>query len=419
MPSETDHVSGTASESTHAENVDAEAIAEAVAQKLQNDDKAEDIEDKRPEWVFAQFTEHWRADGKAQSGLQSYSSSWGQFCEWMDEQEYVYLTDLTPRFPGQHDSWIVSHDEYDQNELSRCMHLSRIKNVIRYAESRGWIDPTDVPEDETWDTVKPDLDADEKVRSDPLPPERGEQIMNWVRANRFGNRAHVLWIALFRYGFRVSAIRALDRDSLVLSMPEDMPDDQRFRPHLNLDDRPELGPEDDDGLPLKNKRDELAGRRVPLKPEHAEVFRHYVENGSPTGAKDSRKEHDEPDEYGLSGLLTGEQSARLSGRTIRERTHWLTCPTTFTDRECQCDGCRQYRDENGRNPYPSKVGKHCNETRSPHQVRHGAITSLLDDHDHATVARIVGTSTDTIREVYDSAGEYRRMNRIAGDWLSD
>jgi hypothetical protein len=44
---------------------------------------------------------------------------------------------------------------------------------------------------------------------------------------------------------------------------------------------------------------------------------------------------------------------------------------------------------------------------------------LLDDHDHATVARIVGTSTDTIRDVYDSAGDIRRMNRVAGDWLSD
>jgi hypothetical protein len=147
------------------------------------------------------------------------------------------------------------------------------------------------------------------------------------------------------------------------------------------------------------------------------VFRHYVQNGSEHGAKNSRKEHDESDEYGLYGLLTGEHNARLSGRTVRERTHWLTCPTTYGD-ECQCDGCREYRAEHGRNPYPSKVYKYCNETRSPHQVRHGAITSLLDDHSHSTVANIVGTSPDTLRDVYDRADEYRRMNRVADDWLS-
>lgn len=39
-------------------------------------------------------------------------------------------------------------------------------------------------------------------------------------------------------------------------------------------------------------------------------------------------------------------------------------------------------------------------------------------HSHSTVASIVGTSPDTLREVYDRADEYRRMNRVADDWLS-
>lgn len=112
---------------------------------------------------------------------------------------------------------------------------------------------------------------------------------------------------LFRYGFRVSAVRTLDREDLILTEPDNWPDEHGFSPHLRLKDRPELGPDDDEGLPLKNKREELAGRRVPLQPEDAEVFRHYIENGSSTGAKDSRKEHEESDEYGLHGLLTGEQ----------------------------------------------------------------------------------------------------------------
>jgi len=372
------------------------------------------IEDKQPEWVFDKFAERWTADGKAQSGLQSYQSAWSQFREWMEQKGYRYLTDLTPSFPARHDDWIVAHDEYDKTKLSRSMHLSRIKTVVRHAESRGWIDPDIIPGDDRWDEIKPELGDGDKIRSDPLRPERGERITNWVRANHFGERSHILWLLLFRYGFRVSAIRALDRDDLRLSEPDDWPEERDFRPHLRLKDRPELGDDDDKGLPLKNKREELAGRLVPLQREHVDAFRHYVQNGSEHGAE-TRKEHDEPDEYGLYGLLTGEHNARLSGDTIRGESGRLTSPATYANK-CQCDGCQQFRSEQGRDPYPSRIHKHCNESRTPHQVRHGAITSLLDDADHGTVASIVGTSPDTLRDVYDRADEYRRMNRIADDW---
>lgn len=411
MTSKSDDVSSTASEQT---NID--AIADAVAKKLE-DDEAEYVEDKTPEFVWDQFEQHWKSSDKALSGLQPHRSAWTQFTEWMDEQGYEYLTDLDPTFPARHDDWIVSHEEYDKTKLSRSFHLTRIKMVIQHADSRGWIDPNVVPDDNEWDRIKPDLENEDKIRSDPLPPERGEEIMAWVAENRPYSRAHVLWILLFRYGFRVSAIRALDRDDLILEEPDDWPEDQPFRPHLRLKDRPHLGPDDDPGLPLKNKRDELSSRRVPLQPEDAEVIRRYVDTGSPHGAKNSRKEFDEPDEYGLYGLLTGEHNPRLSGRTIRERTKWLTCPTTYGS-DCQCDGCRDYRAGNdGDNPMPSKRGKYCEESRSPHQVRHGAITRMLDNYDHSTVARIVGTSPDTLRNVYDRANDIRRLNRTASAWL--
>jgi len=399
-----------------------EEVVNRIAQledQVTNEEKAEDIEDRQPRWLFERFKNHWRADDMAESSLQPIRSAWNQFCSWMDYRGYRYLTDLTPRFPGRHDSWIVNHDDISKTKLSRSMHLSRIRTVIRYANAQGWIYPSDVPADSVWDEVMPELEVGDKVRSDPLPPERGERITNWVRNNRFGSRAHVLWILLFRYGLRVSAIRALDYDDLILTKPSDWPDKHDFRPHLRLNDRPELGPEDDNGLPLKNKRKELASRRIPLQPEDVEALSHYVETGDSIGAKYSRKEHTETDRYGLQGLLTGEHNARLSGSAIRERTHWLTSPATFTNSECQCNGCRDYRTEKGRDPYPSKLCRYCNETRSPHQVRHGAITSLLDEYSHPTVSRIVGTSPGTLRDVYDRADEYRRMNRVAGEWLSD
>lgn len=408
---------GVPSEAEGATNAEILNRLDQLEKQVSDEHDRDDVIQRRPEWVFEQFAQHWQADGKSASGLQPYRSAWKQFTEWMSEEGYQYLTDLTSRFPGRHDDWIVAHETYEKSKLSRGMHLSRLKTVIKHAESRGWVYPDDVPAAEVWDEVKPTVSDGDKIRSDPLPPERGKRILDWVRANHFGSRPHVLWLLLFRYGFRISAIRALDYDDLILTEPDGWPDVQDFRPHLRLRDRPELGPDDNPGLPLKNKRPELAGRRVPLREEHVKVIQCYIENGSPTGAIDSRKEHRDPGIYGLHGLLTGEHRARLSGRTIRGRTHWLTCPSTYMERQCRCEGCERYRRTNGGDPYPSKLSSVCNETRSPHQVRHGAITSLLDDHGHSTVARIVGTSPDTLRDVYDRADEYRRMNRVASDWI--
>jgi len=405
---------GADSDSDRPTNNELMAEISELKDEISDDDNARDIADKRPACVWNKYRDNWIGDDKAPSGLQSRRSAWVQFIRWMTEQEHEYLSDLSSNFVARHHDWVLSNCE--KNKLSRYAHLSHIRSIITFAKSRGWIDPEDVPDEDAWAEISPDLSDDDKVRSDPLAVERGKEIMQWVRNERFGSRSHCLWILLFRYGFRVSAVRALDRDDLILSEPDDWPDEHDFKPHLRLRDRPDLGPEDDGGLKLKNKVEELASRRVPLQPEDAAVLHHYVEHGSAHGAKKTRKEHDEPDEYGLYGLLTGEQNPRLSGRTIRERTHWLTCPATYGER-CDCDSCREYRREHGRDPYPSKVYKICDETRSPHQIRHGAITRLLDEHDHSTVSRIVGTSPDTLREVYDRADEYRRMGRITDDWL--
>jgi integrase len=218
---------------------------------------------------------------------------------------------------------------------------------------------------------------------------------------------------MYNYGLRISAIRALDRNHLVLNQPDDWPNGREFRPHLVLRDRPELGGEDDMGLPLKNKG-KLADRRVPIRAEDVQVFDLYVSRETPTGAKSSRKKHEEPDKYDLHGLLTTEHSPRISRSTIEDRTAWLTCPTTYSDSECNCRGCREYREDNGQNPPPSRLGRHCEETRSPHQVRHGAITKMLDAYPPETVSKIVGTSVDEIKKTYDRADEIQRMNRL--DW---
>jgi len=374
-------------------------IADAVVDRL---DDTPDVEDKTPAEVWDSYSSHYVENGHSENGLQSVRSAWSQFTDWMELQGYDYLSDLTASFPAKHDDWIVSNPEISKNKLSRAMHLTRIKQVITHAKSRGWIAPDDVPTDDRWDDVTPSVDKDDKLRSDPLLPERGTEVMNYVRNEHFGEREHVLWILEWKYALRLSAIRALDVEDLILEEPDSWPEHADFPgPCLNLKDRPDIG------LTLKNTRNELSDRFVPLKREDAVVLQHYVES--------ERIEHDETDDHELRGLLTTEHNVRITGRTIRAETKKLTSPETYAD-QCDCDGCRAYRNEHGRPPYPSKLGRYCERSRSPHQVRHGAITWLLDDTDPSVLSKICGTSPDTLRDTYDRADKHRRLNRIADAW---
>jgi integrase len=394
-----------------------EQILDAVTDN-QSSDSNPDIEDKTPSFVWDRFSSKWEAEGKSSTGLQTYRSSWGQFERWMESKGYQYLTDLGPFFPDRYSTWIIQHDDIEKKPISRRMHLSRIQNVLRTAKTGGYL-PTDIPADGSWDEVKPDLkSAEAKIRNDPLLPERGKQILKWLEETRPYSRSHVLWILLFKYGFRVSAIRALDLGSLCLTKDdaEGFPDSREFSRHLCLEDRPNIGPSGD-GLPLKNSRSKYADRLVPLHPADVDALDMYVQLGGPTGAKDSRKEFDRLDKFGLKGLITTESSPRISDTTIRTRCHWLTCPTTY-GKECDCEGCREYRKQEGTDPSPTECESVCNMSASPHQVRHGAITLMLDDNTAETVASVVGTSPSTLRDVYDRASKARRLERTRDDFVS-
>lgn len=175
-------------------------LAEFVSAHLQNG-ASRDIENSRPRYVWNHYESHYLEDNKSENGLQSIESAWNLFTEWMEDEGHRYLTDLSPRFPGRHDDWVVNHDEYDKKPISRSMHLTRIKQVIDHAKSRGWISPNDVPDTEVWEEIKPDVGVNEKIRSDPPPTERGQRIMQWVRNEMFGSRSHVLWIPCLELWF--------------------------------------------------------------------------------------------------------------------------------------------------------------------------------------------------------------------------
>ena len=330
-----------------------------------------------------------------------------------------------PAAPNRYVGWLNTHPKYAKKPISMREHLRRIRNVVESARALGYV-PERIPQDGALEKAEPVVSDQEEIRDDPLHTSRGERIMSWLRAQKPYSIDDVLWTLVWRYGLRVSAIRALDRDHVVFEPHEadDWPAQHEFYPHLHLRDRPELGGKEDEGLPLKNTNPVHGERLIPMNDEDAESIRGYVDRGTPTGATTSRKaweEHGEPDKYGLFGLITSEHTARISKKTIRQRVHAITCPTAYTDTNCHCDGCAEYRAGNdGANPRPSQRGTHCTRTRSPHQCRHGAITNMLDDgKDHETIASVVGTSPKTIRDVYDRADKHDRFDRTAQGWLPE
>lgn len=114
-------------------------------------------------------------------------------------------------------------------------------------------------------------------------------------------------------------------------------------------------------------------------------------------------------------LLTTEHNPWIAGWKVQSEVHRLTSPATYAG-GCECDGCLSHLVERGRLPYPSRIGRFCHESTSPHQARPGVITRLLDDHDTTVLARVCGTSVETLRDHYDRADEYRRMSGLAKSW---
>lgn len=330
---------------------------------------------------------------KRQNTIDETERAWDAFCEWADTENVTHLSDLGPFFAADFRKHLEATT--DQNDLSLYYLITRVKVVAEYGKGQGYLHQ-DYPY--SWD--RPELSSDEKQRDEYLLPERGHDISKWVRLEYPYQNEHVLWKLAFDYGLRKSAIRAIDLEHVVLDP------DERNPPHIKLRDRPDLGPDGDKGLPLKNTWPELSKRSVPLQPDMVDVLRQYIDR--------QRRDPDGTDKYGLEGLVTTQRSARMSENGIYRTICKLTSPATY-EGSCDCDACREYRDKNGK-PLPAQDRYKCGWSRPPHGVRHGSITDMINQgKDLDTVSYIVGTLPSTLRRVYDRRTEEERMNAIADD----
>jgi len=297
------------------------------------------------------------------------------FTEWCEREDILRMRDLT--------GWDLESYEADRRSKAKALTLNKefgtLRNFLEATADWGLIDhdiaetvtPPDVPRDELSDDTM--LEAGEALR-----------LLSAYRADgERGYRGHVLLELAWHTGARIGGLRALD--------VRDFDADREFVRFVN---RPETG------TPLKNGPE--GERAVALTSTVAEIVAAYVDE----------YRHDVSDDKGRQPLLPSTQGRPTPG-TVRDwmyqttqPCHYGPCPHEKTPETCSWTGYNQ--------------ASKCPSSRSPHQVRTGAITWMRDRGVPAeVVAERVNSSVDTIEQHYDKADDVGEMEARRRKYVSN
>jgi site-specific recombinase XerD len=295
--------------------------------------------------------------------LRSYESRLERFIEWCDASGIETLGELT--------AWHL--DEYDMSRRGADIapttlkgQLSTLRVFLTYAAQIGAVDD-DLP-----DAIDvPNLDKHEETSDKRLEATDALALLEHYRDSRkwFGHPYHAFLELAWHTGARLGGLRALD--------VRDLDVEGQFVRFVHREEQ---------GTGLKKK---VEGERYVGLPEAVvDALEMFVERERP----DSRDDHGrEP--------LFATHHGRASFTTLRGYAYLSTEPCVYTE----CPHGRQRRTcEYTERQHASK----CPSTRSPHHIRTGAITWMLNSGlDIDTVAKRVNAAAGTIRRYYDHATE--------------
>lgn len=148
----------------------------------------------------------------------------------------------------------------------------------------------------------------------------------------------------------------------------------------------------DQDTPLKNK--ERGERWVAVRGYTADLLEDYIDG----------PRRDVEDEYGRKPLLTTAQG-RVSRSHIRKEIYQLTRP-------CEYGDCPHDRDPAECDATVNANASSCPSSRSPHDIRSGAITAhLLDDVPVEVVSDRMNVSQQILDRHYDRRSERDKMEQ--------
>lgn len=248
-----------------------------------------------------------------------------------------------------------------------------LKMFCRFLEDLGAV------EDGLAKSVRiPDLDPEDRSSSEKLSTERAAALLTHMRQDDalYGCRRHAFLELAWATGARQGGLRALDLRDFYIS---DQFVEFRHRPKT--------------GTPLKNK---LGGERPVALPEDVvDVLKHYIRH----------ERLDKDDEYGRQPLFAT-QKGRPASTSVRTWCYLATLPCVRG--ECP-HGKERATCEWTKYTQCSK----CPSSRSPHPIRTGAITWLLNQGwPPEDVAERVNATVKTIEQHYDKADPQRRRQRL-------
>lgn len=328
---------------------------------------SDDLEPLAPEAGVDLYLDHRRGEISDKT-LSSHKYRLEQFTEWCEEQDIHNLNDLSGR--DLHAYRVYRRENDDLKPVTLQGQLSTLRVFLEFCAS---VDA--VPEGLRDKILLPKVSEGEQASRTTLDPERAEEILEYLETYQYASRSHVVLTLLWRTGIRIGGARAIDLE-----------DYDADAPGVELVHRPE------GDTPLKNKQ--RGERWVALRSHTASVLDAYIEGPRP----------DVKDEYGREPLLTTERG-RASLSCLRDEIYTLTRP-------CEIGGCPHDRDieecEATNRPLASK----CPSSRSPHDVRSGAITAhLLDEVPVEVVSDRMNVSQKILDKHYDRRTEREKMEQ--------
>jgi len=249
-----------------------------------------------------------------------------------------------------------------------------LKMFCRFLEDLGAV------EDGLADSVRiPDLDQEDRSDDTKLHTDAAIALLRHFRSSPkdYGTRLHAFFELAWVTGARIGGIRGLDLRDVDLGE----------NPYVYFRHRPETG------TPLKNKLD--GERPVALRRETADALQEYIDN----------YRHDVHDDHGRQPLLTSARGRPINN-TVRIWSYQATQP-------CLHSACPHGKERETCEWTEIHGASKCPSSRSPHPIRTGVITYLLNSGwPPEDVAERVNSSVATIKDHYDKADPEERRRRL-------
>lgn len=301
--------------------------------------------------------------GLAEATVKEYGYRLNRFREFCDQEGIETAGDLHPL---DFDDYLAYREALGVKPVTIHSHFKTIREWVDFLDSLGAV------EDDLADAV-PHISLDEgaEVSETSLAVADGDALIRHYRQDEavYGTVEHALLELIWFTGARLGAVRALDLGDVWLDENA-----VAFR------HRPEQG------TPLKNRS--KSERIVAIDDATADALAAYA-NGD---------RYETRDDHGRDPFITS-SFGRPSTGTIRNWTQLATQPCVRM--ECPHGKARPTCEWRA-----SKQSSQCPSARSPHEVRTGAITRMLN---HTTKERVSYRADTSQFEHYDVASQREKL----------